>query len=180
MKLDSSILRSAILSLLLLCAASPLLGAGFSANIDGVVVKYSLPGANAYYDPDDETLTINITQSGGTLSVTATKTAQAVWGSYVDVYMAGADVEFKSLKFTGREECRFYITGQCYHIRNFGLAFGYVGGTDFYGDRGIGMSGPFVIPTVKMRYSKTIGPLGGADYSAAGAAAGKALKVTKP
>ena len=160
--------RSILCSLLLLSAfatPSDALAAGARYVVGGVIVQYSLPGMTAAYDPGDDTLTISVTQSGGNLTVTATPDAPDNWGSYVDVFLVAPDIQFKTANFKGRSDCRFYVTGQCYNFVNFLTQYGSVGGTDSYGERGIGTSGPASIPKILIRNGVTFGPIGGVDYT---------------
>lgn len=160
-----------------LAGAGSARGAGSSVYLRGVLVKYSLPGMDAYYDADDETLTIDVWQSGGKLSVRVTDEAYYYWGDYIDIYLLADDRHLPSVTIKGSPLCFPYIAGQFGCLDKFSLTEGCVGGTDYYGEMGIGMSACSMLVSVKMKYAMTMGPLGGVDYSLT--AAGRSLPSAK-
>src|ERR1041385_2508693 len=91
------------------------LAAGYKTVIGGITVAYSLPGASAYYDADDNTLTISVSQSGGSLNVTVGSTAYATWGSTMDIYILAGNASFKSISIKGTPSCWPFICGDVYY-----------------------------------------------------------------
>lgn len=147
--------------------AATAFSAGSTVQVGGIVVRYSLPGMDAYFDPDDGTLTIEISQSGGALSVTATPAAASEenWGPYADIYLLADGISFRSIKLNGRPDCRLFITGQCHWLQSWSSNWTVVGDTDAYGSRGLGASSPNLIPSIKLKNGWTVGPLAGVDYT---------------
>ena len=114
--------------------------AAFKTVIDGISVSYSGDGADAYYDSTDNTLTVAVTQSGGSLNILVGPNAYLAWGSYVDVYILADSATLKSINIKGSVSCTPFIAGQVNYVTKFALLNGVVGDTDYYGqDFGLGM-----------------------------------------
>jgi len=106
--------------------------------VGGIKVTYSKPGFEAYHDQDDDTLTIRITQGGGSLNVKATPAAIYYWGSECDVYLWGMPgVDIKNIKLKGYigdyDYCVLYVCGYVHYVKKFTLQYGAVGYTWYYG-----------------------------------------------
>src|SRR5437667_2180457 len=132
-----SIQRTVVVALIIFAASQ--CHAGYKNVIGGITVTYSGDGAEAYYDPNDGTLTISVTESGGSLKVTAGPEAPATWGGYADVYILADNAVFKSIAFKGSPSVLLYLTGQVFYVGKFSLTYGVVGSTDSYPDQGVGM-----------------------------------------
>ncbi len=106
--------------------------------VDGVKVTYPY-AFDAYYDSIDGTLTIEIYVGGGNLQVKALPSASYYWGPYVDVYIIAGCKDVPSINMKGRWDIRFYVTGGVGWTDKLSIKYGFVGGTDYYGDQGLGM-----------------------------------------
>jgi hypothetical protein len=149
-----------IVTCLMLGSASRSLAAGYKAVIDGITVSYSLPGATAYYDPDDNTLTVYVTQSGGSLNVTVGPTAFSIWGNSVDIYILANGMSFKSISIKGTPSCWPFICGDIYYTGKFALLNGVIGNTITYGpDFGLGAASTAITPSISLKYSWTTAQL---------------------
>ena len=136
------------------------LAAGYKTVIGGITVSYSLQGASAYYNTNDNTLTISVSQSGGNLNVTVGSTAYGTWGSSVDIYIAADNTSFKSISIKGTPSCWPYIAGDVYYTSKFTLFDGVVGNTVYYGaDYGLGAASTAVTSSISLKNSWTTAQL---------------------
>jgi hypothetical protein len=161
--------RCATACLTLLLAAS--LHASYKASVGGVNVSYSGDSAEAYYDAFDDTLTIVVSGTGGSLNVTVTADANANWGSYVDIYIAGDSANLKSITIKGNATCVPFLCGQVGYVTKFTLQGGVVGNTDYYGlDFGLGNYSQNTPSGINLKYAVTTAQVLGYRYTSALAA----------
>jgi hypothetical protein len=100
------------LVLAVVVAVPGLARAGYKTVVGGVSVSYSKLDAEAFYDPDDDTLTIFVYESGGSLKVTARTDCNTFWGGAVDVFIQTLeDVVLSSISLKGRTDCAFFVGG---------------------------------------------------------------------
>jgi hypothetical protein len=145
---------------LFIASAGRSLAAGYKTIIGGITVSYSLPGASAYWDTNDNTLTISIGQSGGSLSVSVGSTAYASWGNGVDIYILADNASFKSISIKGTPACWAYVCGDVYYTSKFAMTDGVVGNTLAYGpDFGLGMAAPSAPTSISLKNSWTTAQL---------------------
>jgi hypothetical protein len=134
--------------------------AGTTINVGGVKVQYSKTGGmDAYYNAGDDTLTIVLSESGGTLVVTATADAPLNWGSYVDTVIFGFGVDVKNIILKGRTDAPFFVAGEMNHCDRFMVKNGFVGGTDYYGDTGLYSDSGGISTSIKIFNGVAIGPV---------------------
>ena len=139
--------------------------AKFKTVIDGITVTYSNDGADAYFDPEDGTLTVEIDGSGGALGIVVGPTAFFYWGDYVDIYILADNAALKSIKIKGAETCIPFVCGQVGSVGSFSLTNGVVGGTDTYGqDFGIGRVSPFEPAKISLKQSYALAQVLGYAY----------------
>lgn len=135
--------------------------ASYKTVIGGITVSYS-GYAVAYYDSTDDTLTVEIDSSGGSLNISVGSTASSYWGSYVDVYINAPGYVMKSMSIKGNAYCTPYVCGNIYYVDKFSLSGGVVGGTDYYGrDFGLGMTSNYIPTAVSMKYSYALAQIFG-------------------
>jgi hypothetical protein len=159
------LLKVAYLSCATLVVAASRSDAAYKTVNGGITVSYSGDGASAYYDSSDGTLTIEITQGGGSLKVTVGPTANATWGDYVDIYISADNADLKSISIKGSATCTPYLCGQVNYASKFNLTGGVVGDTDYYGqDFGLGSISDTVTVSIGMKYSYTTAQLFGYAY----------------
>src|SRR5262249_7994899 len=141
---------------------------------------YSKAGMDAYYNASDDTLTINVTESGGTLVVTATSDAPTNWGSYIDTVIYGYGADVKNINLKGRPDAAFFVAGEMNSCDHFMVKNGFVGGTDYYGDAGLYSDAGSVSTSIKIFDGVAIGPV--FVYAAPAVAQGenKALPFVPP
>jgi hypothetical protein len=117
-----------------------LLAAGSTAEalhwelVGGVWVGYDTPFFDAYYDPFDDTLTVEVYASGGPLVVEATALASFFWGPYCDVYIWADGASITNMKFKGHDTCWLYVAGFVEFANKFMMKKGVVGELDDYVD----------------------------------------------
>ena len=149
-----------IVACILFASASRSFAAGYRAVIGGVTVSYSLPGAAAYYDTNDNTLTIVVTQNGGSLNVTVGSTAYASWGNSLDIYILAGNTTFKSISIKGTPSCWPFICGDIYYTGKFALFDGCIGNTVYYGvNFGLGAASTGITPSISLKNSWTTAQL---------------------
>ena len=128
--------------------------AGYKTNIYGVLVSYSGIGANAYYNINDNTLTVEVTESGGTLNITVGPDAPDVWGNFVDIHIVAGAVTLKAINIKGTIDCTPYVAGQVDFVGKFSLLNGVVGNTEAYGlNYGLGMVSLYIPFTISLKNS---------------------------
>ncbi|MBI3853264.1 MAG: hypothetical protein HY298_23690 [Verrucomicrobia bacterium] len=128
--------------------------AGFKTVIDGISVSYSGDGANAYYDPNDGTLTVAVSQSGGSLNIIVGPNAYLAWGTYTDIYILADGATLKSINIKGALNCTPFVAGQVNYVTKFTLLGGVVGDTDYYGqDFGLGMVSSAIPVSISLKKS---------------------------
>jgi hypothetical protein len=174
MNAKKSLLLLGMLAATLAPTAGPSPLAGYTVTLGGVKVSYTKSGCVAYYDQNDDTLTVELSQDAGNLTVTAQRTAAQSWGGYTDIYIAGDDSLVKAITLNGRSDNPFYVTGQIAYTKKFSSNYTVIGDTDFYGDNGLGSSDLMPWPdSISMKNGGCVGPLFGVDYSTFTDASGK-------
>lgn len=149
----------AVICFLLLSAARS--EASYKTVIGGITVSYS-GYAVAYYDSYDDTLTVEIDSSGGSLNISVGSTATNSWGGYVDVFIDAGGVVMKSMSIKGSPACTPYVCGNIYYVDKFSMSLGVIGGTDTYGrDVGLGMTSTYIPTAVSMKYSYALAQIFG-------------------
>jgi hypothetical protein len=149
-----------IAACVLFASAGRSLAAGYKTVMGGITVSYSLPGAVAYYDTNDNTLTISVSQSGGSLNVTIGSTAYASWGNGVDIYILAGSTTFKSISIKGTPSCWPYVCGDIFYTAKFSLFDGVVGNTVYYGmNFGLGAASTAITPSISLKNSWTTAQL---------------------
>ena len=108
-------------------------GAAYQATVGDIKVKYTKGGCLAYYDYFDDTLTIQVWEDGGILTVTAGRNAPAYWGWYCDIFIWADLARIKKMNFKGRRDFSLYICGVVEYALMFNAKYCIVGNTDFYG-----------------------------------------------
>jgi len=122
----------AAIFLLVVCTEAE--AAGYKNEVLGIGVSYSLPGCVAYYDAIDDTVTIEITQSGGVLKVKTGKMATFHWPEgWSDIFIHAPGVHLAGIKLSGKPATILFVCGQVGSCNKFQMKNGAVGGTDFYG-----------------------------------------------
>jgi hypothetical protein len=150
--------------------------AGYKAVLGGITISYSLPGASAYYYPDDGTLTVEVTQDGGSLSISCGSTANANWGNLVDVYILANNTVLKSISIKGFSSkdaapCWPCVCGDVYYVSKFAMSYGCIGGTAYYGrDFGLGEASKYVTSAISLKNSYATAQLLGYPNSSSAAA----------
>lgn len=166
MNAKTTVLLLGIVAASLAPTAGPSPLAGYTVTIGGVKVSYTKAGCSAYYDQNDDTLTIELSQDAGNLTVTAQRTAAQNWGGYTDVYIAGDDSMVKGITLNGRSDNPFYVVGQIAYTKKFSSNYTVIGDTDYYGDTGLGSADAMPWPdSISMKNGGCVGPLFGVDYS---------------
>jgi len=139
--------------------------AAYVTEVNGVKVRYSKPGCTAYYNADDDTLRVNITESGGNLLVKCGDEAYVGWGDVCDLVILGADTSVNTMVLKGNLDTQLYIGGNVAYVKNFKLKYGAVGGTDFYGpDTGLGCTSLIPPNKILIKWGWTTAPLLGVSY----------------
>lgn len=111
-------------------------------------------------------MTVEIYEDGGNLTVKALPWAYQYWGDYVDVYLSADCVYVPSLTFKGRSDLPFYITGQVGETHKLSIVNGFVGGTDYYEDEGLGAGYEFLPAVISIKNGVAYGSVfGEAFYS---------------
>jgi hypothetical protein len=139
--------------------------AAYTVDINGVKVRYSKPGCVAFANDTDDTLTIQITQSGGNLVVKCGPDAYAYWGECCDFYIDAPDASINNMILKGRPETQLHVCGEVGNVKNFKLKYGCVGDTDHYGeDFGLFQEEPIELPNkILIKWGWTTAPLLGAQ-----------------
>lgn len=168
-------MKTAVALCLGLLAASPAPQpapvAGYTVTIGGVKVSYTKPGCNAYYDLIDDTLTIEITDDDGALTVTAGSFAAQNWGGHTDIYIVADATILKSITLKGRADILFYVMGQVAYCPKFTSTYTNVGSPYFApAPDGVvmGLGSHWLSPpatAISMKYGECAAPLFGVDYS---------------
>ena len=121
--------------------------AAYTVDIGDIKVTYSEPDCLAYENDTDGTLTIQITDSDGTLKVICGPEAYLHWGDHCDIYIDAPDASVKTMNLKGRLETQLYVCGEVDYVKNFKLKYGCVGDTEFYGeDFGLFQTAPIELP----------------------------------
>ncbi len=154
--------KTAVAALLFLGFA---LGPAWAGSIVVYGIKVTYPYAfDAYYNSNDGTLTIAIYEEGGALSVKALRWASTYW-PYVDVFLYANCAYVPSITFKGRWDVWFYITGQVGNTYKLSIKNGFVGGTDSYGNLGLGIGYPVNIPSsISIKNGSAIGSVLGEAF----------------
>jgi len=107
--------------------------AGYNFEHGAIRVKYRKPGCEAYYDPGDDILMIEISDSDGDLTVKCGRDAHLYWDDYCDVYIDAADVAINTINLKGTAGTQLYVCGEVGSVRNLKLKYGCIGDTGRYG-----------------------------------------------
>jgi PKD repeat protein len=139
--------------------------AAYVVDIDGIKVRYSLPGCEAYYNDDDGTLTVEVTDTGGDLLVKCGDEAYLVWDDYCDVYIDAPDLSINAMILKGNLDTELHVVGNVGYVNNFKLKYGCVGDTDYY-DEDFGLGCTTLIPPSKIliKWGWTTAPVLGVSY----------------
>ncbi len=133
-------LRFAGLAVTLLLVFAGRSEAKFKSEVGGVTITYSNDGAAAYFDPNDGTLTVEVSGSGGSLRIVVGSSAYFSWGGEVDIYILADSASLKSITIIGSPFCTPFVCGQVGYVDKFSMKNGVVGDTAYYGqDFGLGM-----------------------------------------
>jgi PKD repeat protein len=139
--------------------------AAYVTDIDGVKVRYSLPGCSAYYNNDDGTLTIQITESDGDLLVKCGDEAYVVWGNVCDLVISAPDASINTMVLKGNLETQLCVAGNVSYVKNFKLKYGAVGNTESYGpETGLGCTSLMPPNKILIKWGWTTAPLLGVSY----------------
>ncbi|MEJ5376053.1 MAG: hypothetical protein WHX93_05700 [bacterium] len=135
----------------------------------GTIVKYGIKVTYPYnfdadYDSSDDTFTILIHEGGGNLQVKALPSASYYWGGYVDVFIGAHCIDVPSINMKGRWETRFFVTGGVGWTDKLSIKYGFVGGTDFYGDQGLGMYDASVPSSISIKNGSASGLVLGGNW----------------
>jgi hypothetical protein len=139
--------------------------AAYVTEVDGVKVRYSLPGCAAYRNLDDGTLTVEITESGGNLLVKCGDEACLGWGNSCDLVILGAEASVNTMVLRGNLDTQLYVAGNVAYVKNFKLKYGCVGDTDHY-DEDFGLGCTSLLPPNKIliKWGWTTAPVLGVSY----------------
>jgi len=139
--------------------------ARYVAEVYGVKVNYSKAGCVAYYNDDDGTLTVEITEGGGNLLVKCGEAAYLDWDDYCDVYIDAPDASINNMILKGNLNTQLHVVGSVGYLNNFKLKYGCVGDTDHY-DENFGLGCTSLTPPNKIliKYGWTKAPLLGVSY----------------
>ena len=139
--------------------------AAYTFEYGDVKVLYSLPGCEAFYNDTDGTLTIQVTESDGNLTVKCGEEAYLEWDDRCDVYIDAPAASINTINLKGRLETQLHVCGEVSYVKNFKLKYGCVGDTDFYGeDYGLGCTSLALPNKIKIKWGWTTAPLLGVSY----------------
>jgi len=187
---------SSLFLLFVIFSAPSLQAAGYKATVEGIRVSYTNPEAEAYIS-DLGFLVVEIQSSGGSLKVSADKTAPTLWGSFCPLVILATDQSLRSVTVTGLKTGFFFsVIGECYvasKFVGFNADIGGIteaGGEAFDPETGLYFAAGAPLPIVlQLKSGRAWGTFGGADLSAEVVAAPlkvqvagelKTLKVAHP
>jgi hypothetical protein len=126
--------------------------------VGGILVGYSNPLFDAYWDSFDDTLTVEVLMSGGPLVIKATEIAPIFWGPYCDVYILADFANITTVKLKGHDMCPLYVCGYVDFANKFILKNGVVGNTDYWGpDFGLYRDSLFGPKKIAMKWGYSTG-----------------------
>ncbi len=133
--------------------------------IDDIKVVYNKGGCFARHNEVDGTLTIDIWEDDGILTVTCLEEASTYWGPRCDIYIHAPDTSVKMIKLIGSLETDLYVCGQVGYVKKFILKHGFVGDTSFYGPE-VGLGSAVQDPPKKilLKWGSTTAPVLGVEY----------------
>jgi len=107
--------------------------AAYEFEYGDVKVLYSLPGCTAFVNGTDGTLTIQIADSEGNLTVRCGDEAYLDWGDFCDIYIDAPAASVNRINLKGKPETQLHVCGNVAYVKNFKLKYGSVGDTESYG-----------------------------------------------
>ncbi len=139
--------------------------AAYREYIGDIKVTYTEPGCVAYRDLDTNTLTIQVTDSGGDLIVACGEEAYLDWEDYCDIYIDAPDASINMMILKGRPETQLHICGEVGYVKNFKLKYGCVGDTDYFGPwYGLGNTSLLPPDKILIKWGWTTAPVLGVSY----------------
>jgi PKD repeat protein len=139
--------------------------AGYNFEHGAIRVLYSKPGCEAYYDPDDDILVIEISESDGDLTVKCGRDAHLYWDDYCDVYIDAPDASINTINLKGTPETQLYVCGEVGSVRNLKLKYGCIGDTGRYGpDFGLVNTSLALPDKIKILWGWATAPVLGVSY----------------
>jgi len=139
--------------------------AAYEFEYGDVKVLYSLPGCTAFVNGTDGTLTVQIADSDGNLTVKCGDEAYLDWGDFCDIYIDAPAASVNRINLKGRPETQLRVAGEVDYVKTFKLKYGSVGDTESYGPD-FGLYNTSLIPPNKIliKYGWTTAPLLGVSY----------------
>ena len=114
--------------------------AAYRFELGEIIVRYSKPGAMAFHNPADNTLTIEILDDDGDLTVICGGPVPEMgWEDHCDVYIDAPTTSVNIVDMKGTPETQLRVAGEVGYVRNFKLKYGTVGNTEHYGSN-VGLS----------------------------------------
>ena len=114
---------------------------------------------------DTNTLTIQVTDSGGDLIVACGEEAYLDWEDYCDIYIDAPDASINMMILKGRPETQLHICGEVGYVKNFKLKYGCVGDTDYFGPwYGLGNTSLLPPDKILIKWGWTTAPVLGVSY----------------
>jgi hypothetical protein len=158
---DNDLERSAVAD----AAAHGTKGNAYKFELNHIRVHYSKPGCFAFFNEADGTLTIQVTDDGGHLTVICGKKAYLEWGEFCDIYIDAPNTSIKTIKLKGRRRTQLHVCGEVYSVNKFKLKYGCVGDTDSYGEEfGLGNTSLEPPKKIQIQWGWTTAPLFGVAY----------------
>ena len=139
--------------------------AAYTFEYGDVKVRYTKLGCVAFYNDDDGTLTVQITESGGDLLVKCGDEAYLAWNDYCDLLISGPDASINNVILKGRPETQLHVAGNVAYVKNLKLKYGCVGDTDEYGeDFGLGCTSLIPPNKILIKWGWMTAPALGVSY----------------
>jgi len=135
--------------------------AAYTFELGEIVVRYSKPGAMAFRNPVDDTLTIEVFDDDGDLTVTCSgPVPEFGWEDHCDIYIDAPTTSVNTIDLQGTPETQLRVAGEVGYVKNFKLKHGSVGNTEHYGpDVGLS-SDSLVLPNkIKIKWGWTTAPV---------------------
>jgi hypothetical protein len=134
--------------------------AAFMFELGEIIVRYTKPGAAAFHNPVDDTLTIQIFEDDGDLKVICGPVPDLGWEDHCDIYIDAPTASVNVMNLKGTPEMQVRVAGEVGYVRNFKLKYGTVGNTEFYGpDVGLS-SGSLELPNkIKIKWGWATAPV---------------------
>jgi PKD repeat protein len=107
--------------------------AAYRFELGEIMVRYSKPGALAFHNPADDTLTIEIYDDDGDLKVICGPVPDLGWEDHCDVYIDAPTTLINTINLKGTPEMQVRVTGEVGYVKSFRLKYGTVGNTEYYG-----------------------------------------------